>query len=128
MMENEPIEMDRDQIAKANFDLAERLFDEGVHLVYDDDGDTLFLTIGEEQPQVTLEVIEGIYYCVHPESLKIVGFTVLDFAADLLANNKLIRKAFPGVLETFKMNEGVIEWQGLDASKMKPVFELVMSR
>ena len=88
-------------VATANLDLAERLFNEGVHVVY---------------------------ICVHPETLKIVGFTILSFASDLLANNKLIRKAFPDALALLKKNDGVIEWNGPDAQKIKPVFDLVMTR
>ena len=127
-MEDKPIQLNSEQITKANLDLYERLFNEGVHLVYDEDGDTLFLTIGESQPQVNVHVIEGVYFCVHPETLRIVGFTILSFASDLLANNKLLRKAFPDALTELKKNDGVIEWNGLDAQKIKPVFDLVMTR
>ena len=128
IMQDKPTQLNSEQITKANLDLAERLFNEGVRLVYDEDGDTLFLNIGESQPQINVHITEGIYFCVHPDTLKIVGITILSFASDLLANNKLIRKAFPDALAVLKKNDGVIEWNGPDAQKIKPVFDLVMTR
>lgn len=129
-MVDRPNQLDSQRISKANLDLAERLFNEGVHLVYDEDGDTLFLTIGggEEQPQVNVHVIDGLYFGVHPETYKFVGCTVLAFASDFLANNKLIRKAFPDAMEAFRTNGGEIEWEGHDAQRVKLAFDLVMAR
>jgi len=127
-MVDRPNQLDSERISRANLDLAERLFNEGVHLVYDEDGDTLFLTIGEEQPQINVHVMDGVYFGVHPETLKFVGCTVLAFASDFLANNKLIRKAFPNAMEAFRVNDGVIEWKGQDAQRVKSAFDLVMTR
>ncbi len=127
-MEDKPTQLDLVQVSTANLDLAERLFNEGVHVVYDEDGDSLFLTIGEEQPQINVDVVDGIYLCVHPETLKIVGYTVLSFASDFLANNKIIRMAFPNALQVLKDNNGQIDWRGDDAQRIKPAFDLVLTR
>jgi hypothetical protein len=127
-MESKPTPLDGEQISKANLDLAERLFNEGVYITYDDDGDTLFITIGQGQPAITTHVVGGIYLRIQPETLKIVGCTVIAFASDLLANNKLIRKLFPNALESFKGTDGTIEWKGQKARRMLPVFEVAMSR
>ncbi|MCI0441496.1 MAG: hypothetical protein L0177_20530 [Chloroflexi bacterium] len=127
-MEDKPDKLDIEQIARANLDISERLFTEGVHLIYDEDGDTLFLTIGEEQPQINVHVIDGVYYGVHPETLKLVGCTIIAFASDFLANNKLFRRAFPKAIELFRANNGVIEWKGQDAQRLKPAFDFALAR
>lgn len=127
-MEDKPTPLDGEQMSRANLDLTERLFYEGVRLVYDEDGDTLLVTIGQEQPAITTHVIDGVYLRIHPETLKIVGCTVIAFASDLLANNKLIRKLFPDALKTLRESGGTIEWEGYQARRIMPVFEFAMSR
>jgi len=126
-MEDRPTPLNGEQIARANLDLAERLFNEGVHLVYDEDGDTLLATIGEGKQAITTPLIGGIYFRIEPETFKIVGCTVIAFASDLLANHKLLREAFPNALQAFKQSGGVIEWHGQQARKIMPVFMLAMS-
>jgi hypothetical protein len=127
-MEDKPTPLDQDQLAKANLGLAERLFYEGVHLVYDDDGDTLLITIGEGAPAISTPVLDGLYLRIHPETLEVVGCTVVAFSSDFLANNKLLRKLFPNALKILAEHDGVIEWRGLQAQKMLPVFAAAMSR
>lgn len=127
-MKDKPTPLDMGQVSRANFDLAERLFNEGVHLVYDEDGDTLLMTIGEGKPAIATPVLDGIYFRIEPETYKILGFTIIAFASDLLANNKLVRKLFPNAPEAFEKSGGVIEWKGQQAQRIKPVFEFALSR
>ena len=127
-MVDSPTPLDSELIGQANLDLAERLYSEGVFITYDEDGDTLLITIGQGQPAITTHVVDGIYVRIHPETLKVVGCTVIAFASDLLANNKLMRKLFPDALKAFEENGGVIEWKGPQAQRMAPVFEAVLSR
>ena len=52
-MSDKPDELDMDLIARINIDLTERLFSEGVTIAYDEDGDTLFLTIGRPHEAIS---------------------------------------------------------------------------
>jgi hypothetical protein len=127
-MVDKPTPLDWERMSRVNAGLAERLFNEGLHLAYDEDGDTLLITIGEEQPSMVTHVIEGIFLCVHPETLLIVGCTIVAFESDLLANNKLMRKLFPDAMKILRQKGGIMKWQGREAQRMMPIFELAMSR
>ena len=128
MVAGSPTPISNKHIAMANVDLQERLFKEGVTLVYDEDGDTLLITIGESVAAITKQMVDGIYIRVEPTTYKIVGCTILAFASDLLAKNKLIRKAFPNALETLKASGGTITLVGEKAERTKPLFEGALSR
>jgi len=125
-MEDRPTPLDMERVARTNLDLSERLFDLGVNLTYDEDGDTLLVTIGQAQPAITVHLVGGIYVRVDPGTFKVMGFTIVGFASDLLANNKLIRKSFPNALKDLEDAGGEIEWKGLDAQRMSPVFEVAL--
>jgi hypothetical protein len=130
-MEDKPTPLDMDKVSRLNTDLAERLFKEGVHLAYEEDADVLLMTIGEGKLAVTTPIIDGIYVCVEPESLKIIGFTIIEFASNLLANNRLLRKLFPNALELLRANDGILVWEGQQAQKLKNLFhfaEFAVSR
>lgn len=127
-MPNEPQTLDQDLIARANLDLAERLFKGGVEFVYDEDGDTLFVTIGAGANAITKHVVDGVYARIDPETLKIVGCTLLAFESDLLANNKLLRKLFLDGFQSLRESGDRIVWEGAEAAKTKPLFELVLAR
>ncbi len=117
---------DEDEFIKANVDLSERLFNEGVLVDYDRDSDTLFLTIGEGTEAVSEQLIDGIYLRIEPSNLKIVGYTILRFASDILSNNKLVRTLFQESFEQLKAKGGSTEWKGLQAKKAEPLFALAI--
>jgi hypothetical protein len=118
-----PVPIDPEKINKANIDLSERLNLKGVRLTYDEDGDTLFVSIGEPVPSIAKPTIDGIYIQIDPSTYKIVGCTILAFATDFLGKNKLIRKTFPDALDTFKASGGTLELKGRQAEKTRLLFE-----
>lgn len=124
-MRDVPKELDGEGIAKANVDLAERLLNEGVSIAYDEDGDTLFLTIGEGGEAVSDQMVDGIYFRINPDTLKVVGCVIVAFKSDILANNKLARKLFQEGFEKLRQQGGSVQWDGLQAMKVQPLFELV---
>ncbi|MBI4310460.1 MAG: hypothetical protein HY681_01655 [Chloroflexi bacterium] len=118
-----PVPVDWEAIARANADLQERLFNEGVHLVYDLDGDTLFVDIGEGGPAITKHLLAGMYVRIDPDTFRILGCTVLAFASEFLAKNKLARKAFPDAMTALKAGGGKVDWKGQEATRVLPLFE-----
>ena len=126
MVMSEPTPIAWDKIAIANTDLNERLFESGVRLDYDEDGDTLFLTIGEGGPSISKEAFDDLFIRVDPTTYQIVGCTIVAFASDLLAKNKLIRKMFPGALEALRAAGGTIQWHGRQAERTKPLFDAAL--
>ncbi len=128
IMKDRPNGLDADAVAGANKDLAERLFNEGISVAYDEDGDTLFLTIGEGREAITEQVVDGIYFRIEPHTQKFVGCVIMRFVSDILANNKLVRKLFQESFEQLRRHGDLAQWDGLDAQKIKPLFELVPTR
>jgi len=127
-MNDKPKELDWDEVAKANIDLAERLFREGVSIAYDEDGDSLFLTIGEGREAITEQIVDGIYFRIDPGTLKVIGCVIIAFISDILANNKLARKMFQEGFAQLRQQGDSVRWEGLQAQKVQPLFELVISR
>ncbi|MBI2918906.1 MAG: DUF2283 domain-containing protein [Chloroflexi bacterium] len=111
-------------VEKLNIDLSERLFSEGVSIAYDEDGDTLFLTIGEGKEAVNEQVVDGMYLRIEPDSLRIVGCVIVGFVSDILANNKLARKLFQEDFEELRRQGDSVRWEGSQAQRIKPLFEL----
>jgi len=127
-MKDRPNGLDADAVTRANVDLAERLFNEGISVAYDEDGDTLFLTIGKGREAITEQVVDGIYFRIDPYTLKFVGCVIVRFVSDILANNKLARKLFQESFEQLRQQGDLAQWDGLDAQKIKPLFELASTR
>ncbi len=50
-------------------------------LFYDQEGDVMYLTIGEPQEAVSREMGNDILLRVHPDTGEVVGLTVLNFAS-----------------------------------------------
>lgn len=123
-MIDQPDELDVGALQKANIDLSERLFGEGVSVAYDEDGDTLFLTIGEGREAISEQVVDGIYLRVEPNSLRIVGCVIVGFVSDILANNKLARKLFQEDFEQLRQQGDSARWEGSQAQRIKPLLEL----
>lgn len=121
--------LDWGTVTRCNFDLAERLFREGLSLVYDDDGDTLIGSLGKGGNEaLTEEVLDNIYLRIAPESHLVVGFMVLDFAGDFLANNRLFRDSLGDWFRDFRAGGGEQFLEGHDASRVQPLFAMALSR
>lgn len=114
-------------IIKANGDLQDRLFKDGVNIAYDEDSDILFLTIGEGKESITKQAIDDLFVRVEPGSLKVTGCFIVGFARDFLAKNKVVRKIFPDALGKLRAEGNHLEWKGAQAVKTSPVFELAIS-
>lgn len=127
-MKDRPNKVDWDAISRANIDLSERLFKEGISVAYDEDGDTLFFTIGKAREAITEQVIDGIYTRIDPYTLKFSGFVIVRFVSDILHNNKLVRKLFQESFEQIRRQGDMVQWNGLEAQRIKPFFELVSTR
>lgn len=50
-------------------------------MFYDKEGDVLYITIGEPQVAISRELENDVLLRVHPETGKVVGMTVLNFAS-----------------------------------------------
>jgi len=125
-MSDKPDEIDMDLIARKNMDLTERLFSEGVKIAYDEDGDTLFITIGSPSEGITEQIVDGLYYRIDPVTLKVVGCIIIGFESDVLTHNKLLNDLFRDGFEQLRRQGDCIEWEGQQAQKVKPIFELSM--
>lgn len=117
-------------INKANFNLAERLFQEGLSVAYDEEGDTLLVTvgIGKQYEALTEEVIDNIFVRILPDSLLVIGFIVLNFATDLLTNNKLARKALGDWFRELRAQGGTANVEGSKTKRIESLFEVVIPR
>ena len=116
-----------EEIGRRNIDLGERLTEQGLTTTYDEDGDTLFVTIGQGGDALTEQVFDDIYIRIHPETLKIQGFVILAFEPDFLGENKLIGKSLQGFVEAMRASEGTLSFKGRDAQKAKPYFEAAIA-
>lgn len=125
-MLDQPREIDPDALARANLDLTERVFREGISLAYDDDADTLLISVGEGDESIAQQFVDGIYVHIHPVTLKIVGCTIVGLVSDLFAHNKMIRKLFQESFERFRTTGGKTEWKGIEAQRAVPLFEAAL--
>lgn len=114
------------KVGERNGDLSERLASEGLDVTYDEDGDTLLITIGEASHALTEEVLDDVLLRIHPDSLKIQGAVILAFEGDFLAQNKLIRRALQGFLGKIRASGGTISLRGEEAKRAKPYFDLAL--
>lgn len=121
--------LDWDAVAKANRDLGERLATDGLSIAYDDSEDTLLATVGVGQGHeaITEEVADNIYIRIEPASLLIVGFMILNFASDFLANNKLAKKTLGDWFLGLRSAGGATNLEGSDAKKMEPILLAALS-
>src|SRR5437870_5299385 len=107
---------DMGDVARENYDLPDRLYQEGLEFAYDEDGDTLIISLGSGEPRdaLTEQAVDGVYLRIDPVTLKLVGAVVLSFTGDFLANNKIARSAFGGWFETLR-ERGTVRIEGEDA-------------
>ena len=85
----------------------------GIHCDYQPDVDLFFAWIGEPQAAENIEVEEGIYVRVNPETRAVVGIEVLDCATrfhrdpstvDMRFAEALIKKYRQAALDEFNRN------------------------
>ncbi len=126
-MNDESVEIPWAKIAQANPNLSDRLFREGVSLVYDEDGDTLIIIIGEGGVSLTKQAINDVYIRIEPETLKIAGCVILGFVSDFYAKNKIVRKLLPPDTPNSLREQGTVRLLGHDAEQVKPTFETAMA-
>jgi uncharacterized protein YuzE len=71
-----------DRVKDANSDLAERLFREPLDFTYDEDGDTLFIGIGDHSGLTMSEPAKGgVYIDIDVDNHKIAGLRILSFSS-----------------------------------------------
>lgn len=93
-MARDPWQFDPARFKEANRDYLDRVDKEGVNAAYDATLDTLFIEIGGPQEALSEHLLDNILFRVEPDSLRVVGFEILDFLDDFLPNNRLFREAF----------------------------------
>lgn len=120
---DDPQPLDMEMVGRINLDLVQRLFDEGVTFAYDEDGDTMFITIGKPVPALSEHIVYDLYYQIEPESLRIVGITLLRFAGHFLKNNEFFREAFGEDFQSLRSAGGVATMMGENAKRLAPLFE-----
>lgn len=123
--ESQPLDMQ--QVARLNDGLLQRLIHEGVTLTYDEDGDSLFLTIGMGVPALTEHFVYGIYIRIEPESLRIVGVDILQFRSRFLANNELFRVMFEDDFKDMCSRGGIAVVEGESAKRFHPLFDAMLA-
>jgi hypothetical protein len=123
-----PEPVDLKAVAKANFDILNRLDKEGAGITYDEDSDILFVNIGHEPHEaITEHVIDTIYYRIDPDSLQMVGLTILEFMSNILAKNRLAQLAFGDDFNNLRAKGGSTEIEGADAKKLAPLFQATIA-
>ncbi len=82
------------KVALANKDFMGRVSREGLILAYNEDADLMSIIIGTPQEAITEPLLDNVLYRIDPDTLKIVGFEILDFKSDFLPHNRLMQEYF----------------------------------
>ena len=122
--------LDWEAVERANLDLGERLFQTGLSVAYDEEGDTLFAAIGANQAYdaLTEEILTNVFVRIEPTSLEIVGFMILNFASDFLAHNKLAMEAIGNWFNDLRAMGGTAILEGSDAKRVEAFLQVALSR
>lgn len=123
-----PRQIGWDAIKRVNVDVGDRLCEEGVSIIYDEDGDTLLITIGEPRSAIAKQLAGSIYLRVDPVTLKYVGCDIVGLVSDLFANNSVFRKLFQETLEGLRRSNWQAELRGVEARKVLPFFDLAFAK
>lgn len=123
-----PRQIGWDAINRVNVDIGDRLCEEGISIIYDEDGDTLLITIGEPRSAIAKQLVDCIYLRVDPVTLKYVGCDIVGLVSDLFANNRVIHKLFQETLEGLRRSNWQAEFRGVEARKVLPFFDLAFVR
>jgi len=95
-------QIDSTQVKGAYQDLITRIEHEGVNLVYDATLDSLFIEFGGPEAALSEHVADNIMIRINPETLRVVGFEVVDFLEDFMPHNRLLALA----MEDFPIRKG----------------------
>ena len=106
--------IDPDQLLEANRDYLERIERDGLRAVYDGTLDALFIEIGGAKEGLSEHLADNIMLRIDPESLQIIGLEILDFLADFLPNNRLLKE----MVEDWGIREG----EDAELSLMEPMY------
>ena len=87
---------DFQRFKESNKDYLDRIQKGGINAIYDAALDTMFIEIGGPAEALSEHLIDNIMVRIDPETLKIVGFEILDFLDDFLPANRMIREACRG--------------------------------
>ena len=116
-----------DEVGRRNRDLGDRLTDLGLTLTYDEDGDTLLVSIGDGGDTLTEQVLDEVFVRIHPDTLKIQGFVVLGFEAEFLGQNRIFRRALRGLFDKIRNGGGTMTLEGREAQRAEPYFEAAIA-
>ncbi len=122
--------LDWEAVGRANLGLGERLFQAGLSIAYDEEGDTLFAAIGANQAYdaITEEILTNVFVRIGPASLEIVGFIILNFASDFLAHNKLAMEAIGNWFKDLRAMGGTVILEGSDAKRVEALLQIALFR
>ena len=87
------LSFDFERFKESNKDYLDRIQKNGLRAIYDATLDTLFIEIGGPTEALSEHLIDNIMVRIDPDTLKIVGFEILDFLDDFLPANRMIREA-----------------------------------
>ncbi|GEM_PF-1565960 len=119
--------IDWNEVTERNRDLEHRLNKLGLTFSYDEDGDTLFVTIGEGSEALTEHFADDVFIRLHPETQKIQGFVIVSFENDFLGKNKFFRSLLGEDFKSLRAAGGTINLEGTAAQKAGSVFEAVLA-
>ena len=106
--------IDQDRLLEANRDYLERIERDGLRAVYDGTLDTLFIEIGGAKEGLSEHLADNVMLRIDPESLQIIGLEILDFLADFLPHNRLLKE----MVEYWGIREG----EDAELSLMEPMY------
>ena len=92
-MAQNPRYIDPDRLWQANKDLVNLIERDGVDVVYDSTLDTLFVEFGGPKEALSEHAVDNIMIRIDPDTLRMVGFEILDFFSDFLPHNRLFQAA-----------------------------------
>jgi hypothetical protein len=80
---------DNTRFIESNRDLVDRMTQQGLFVLYDDQLNTLFVDVGPHRDGVLEPLADNMSVRVDPSSLELLGYEVADFRDDFLPNNML---------------------------------------
>lgn len=116
-----PEPLDMKVVARANADLISKLDEHEVTVAYDEDADTMWITIGDPVPCLSEQVTDDFYIDIEPESLRIVGVTITQFVNRWMKNNEFVREEFGEKFARMRAGGGVAVVKGEEARNFAPL-------
>jgi len=111
------IRIDPHKLLEANRDYIDRMEREGLYLFYDATLDTLFVEFGGPKEALSEHTVDNIMLRIDPETLRIVGYEILDFFSDFIPHNRLFQTA----VRQLGLREGVDSQVTLMEPRFKPI-------